>query len=57
MMFLLDIKPDQAVIEKRYLLRAGHGGNLDGMATGVLGKCYLCFITYFFLIVDLVEST
>lgn len=43
-MFLLDMKPDQAVTEQKYILRAGHGGNLDAMATGVLGKSYLAYV-------------
>lgn len=46
------MKPDQAVTEQKYILRAGHGGNLDAMATGVLGKSYpsIFFITYLLLL-------
>jgi tRNA U55 pseudouridine synthase TruB len=29
---------DEAVKERKFLLKAGHGGTLDSMATGVLGK-------------------
>lgn len=38
------MKPDQAVTEQKYILRAGHGGNLDAMATGVLGKSFLAYV-------------